>query len=145
MSWFMALWRMIRRFFRMILPFYNNHKSNSTKPTQTTSSTISSLQMLANQFKDNNSAPSSIATVISPVIVENTDVKPLIEMSATLGEPYYDERSKWEAMRLKKHFTVQSSLMLKENETTYVGAFAVATELRTVKKSPLSCMSAINV
>jgi hypothetical protein len=101
--------------------------------------------MLANQFKDNNSAPSSIATVISPVIVENTDVKPLIEMSATLGEPYYDERSKWEAMRLKKHFTVQSSLMLKENETTYVGAFAVATELRTVKKSPLSCMSAINV
>jgi hypothetical protein len=101
--------------------------------------------MLANQYEDNNSAPSNIVTVISPVIVENTDTKPLIEMSATLGEPYYDERSKWEAMRLKKHFTVQSSLMLKENETTYVGAFAVATELRTIKKSPLSCTSTFNV
>lgn len=46
--------------------------------------------------------------------------------------------SKWRSMRLKKHFTVQTSLLLKENEPAYVGAFAVSSELRTVKKSPLS-------
>jgi hypothetical protein len=52
---------------------------------------------------------------------------------------FTEQKSRWEAMRLKKHFTVQTSLLLKENKPTYVGAFSVSTELRTVKKSPLSC------
>jgi len=53
-------------------------------------------------------------------------------------------QSKWKAMRLKKHFTVQTNLMLKENETAYVGSFAVSSELRTIKKSPLSFLPFFN-
>ena len=50
------------------------------------------------------------------------------------------QKSHIEAMRIKKHFTTQTSLMLRNNETSFVGAFAVSQELRTTKKSPLSCL-----
>jgi hypothetical protein len=139
------LWRLIRRLFRILFPYIDRKPApisdNNVKQTAPGSKTITSLEMLANQYQHTDDERAEIATVIAPTIVDQNETKkPLLEMSTTLGEPpYYDERSKWEAMRLKKHFTVQSNLMLKENETTYLGAFAVATELRTVKKSPLSC------
>jgi hypothetical protein len=104
--------------------------------------TVTSLDMLANQFcedslklnkcsSSNNNSNSSIIQ-LSPVMMS--------PQNAFDDEELYDEdsQSKWKAMRLKKHFTVQTSLLLKEGETSYVGAFATSSELRTIKKSPLS-------
>lgn len=145
MYYFSLLWRLIRRFFRIMFPFLSNSVAKRDKKNeeqkQTVTKSLTTLEMLANQYQHKDDERAEIVTVIPPENqVDNFSKQPQLEMATTTGEPpYYDERSKWEAMRLKKHFTVQSSLMLKEDETTYLGAFAVATELRTVKKSPLSC------
>lgn len=79
--------------------------------------TISRLESLSNQFHLQNEPSSSLEMV-----------------------PSNDEtKSRWEAMRLKKHFTIQTNILLKPNEPTYVGAFSASTELKTVKKSPFAC------
>ncbi|KAL0489463.1 mannose-1-phosphate guanyltransferase beta [Acrasis kona] len=142
--WFSVLWRLLKRILRILVPFRRAKDDGVEKCKEDASQiyTVTSLDMLANQHQEAASDVNhAISVIVNPLPIENKDTKhQMVSMSTTAGDmPYYDERSKWEAMRLKKHFTVQSSLMLKENETTYVGAFAVSTELRTVKKSPLSC------
>lgn len=79
--------------------------------------TITKLESLANEFSLQNESSSCVEMVPS-----NNEMK-----------------SRWEAMRLKKHFTIQTNLLLKPNEPTYVGAFSASTELKTVKKSPFAC------
>ncbi|EFC47175.1 predicted protein [Naegleria gruberi] len=47
--------------------------------------------------------------------------------------------SKYEAMRIKKHFTTSTNLLIKEfDKPHFVGSFSNSTELKTIRKSPLS-------
>ncbi|KAG2379079.1 hypothetical protein C9374_007717 [Naegleria lovaniensis] len=47
--------------------------------------------------------------------------------------------SKYEAMRIKKHFTTSTNLLIRElNTPHFVGSFSNSTELKTIRKSPLS-------
>eukprot|EP00698_Gefionella_okellyi_P003177 TRINITY_DN12974_c0_g1_i1.p1 TRINITY_DN12974_c0_g1~~TRINITY_DN12974_c0_g1_i1.p1 ORF type:complete len:201 (-),score=43.59 TRINITY_DN12974_c0_g1_i1:106-708(-) len=52
-------------------------------------------------------------------------------------------RSRLTSMRLRKNFTLQTSLMLKEGQTTYAGSFALASELKTLKQGPLSFLPVV--
>jgi len=49
-------------------------------------------------------------------------------------------KSSIQAIRLRKHFTCQTQLMVQPNEPTYVGAFAMSTDIRTVRQSPLRAL-----
>lgn len=88
------------------------------------------------KYSTSQQIPLAVATTMTPAdgVVDAHSKNPLLQMNRV----YDDQKSRWEAMRLKKHFTVQTSMLLKPNETSYVGAFAVSTELRTVKRSPVS-------
>lgn len=47
--------------------------------------------------------------------------------------------SKYQAMRIKKHFTASTNLLIRElNTPHFVGSFANSTELKAIRKSPLS-------
>nr|QRZ58738.1 general secretion pathway protein D [Malawimonas jakobiformis] len=69
---------------------------------------ISALNMAANAFAD-----------------------PAVSMLAS-------RRSRLVSMRIRKNFALQTSVMLKENQATYVGAFAISNELKTIRRGPLS-------
>lgn len=64
---------------------------------------------------------------------------PALQSAEAVGGAAHSS-SRVESMRIKKNFTLQTSLMLREEDTTaYVGSFALGTELRRVHRSPLSC------
>ena len=89
---------------------------------------------MANQYDDQLHSNSS-----SKEHDKNENVIEIPKEQISMVPVFGEQKSKWEAMRLKKHFTVQTNLLLKPNKTTYVGAFNVSTELRTIKRSPISC------
>jgi hypothetical protein len=97
--------------------FISNEKVN--KNSNIYHSQFTTLDMLSNQYDFEN---------------QTTHI---ISKSPTLFNE--ENKSKLDAMRLKKHFTLQTNLLLKPNETQFVGAFSVSTELKTIKKSPFSC------
>lgn len=49
-------------------------------------------------------------------------------------------KSSIQAIRLRKHFTCQTQLLVQPNEPTYVGAFAMSTDIRKIRTSPLKAI-----
>eukprot|EP01080_Neovahlkampfia_damariscottae_P003923 gene3923-7134_t len=113
----------ILKIIRYILKIFNNLVFPQQKQTETQENEtiiqrfeFSELEYLSNQYSNRN---------------ENKSQLKMIPVSDEL-------KSRWESMRLKKHFTFQTNVLLKPNQPTYVGAFSSSTELQTVKRSPFS-------
>ncbi|KAF0852335.1 Type II secretion system (T2SS) D-like protein (GspD) [Andalucia godoyi] len=47
-------------------------------------------------------------------------------------------RSRWQGMRIKKHFVTQTAVRVRPSDSQFLGSFALSTELRTVQSGPLA-------
>eukprot|EP00761_Pharyngomonas_kirbyi_P012873 gb/GECH01012900.1/.p1 GENE.gb/GECH01012900.1/~~gb/GECH01012900.1/.p1 ORF type:complete len:223 (+),score=29.04 gb/GECH01012900.1/:1-669(+) len=136
-----------------ILPVLSSTRKNHfpTKPHNSSiqSKKVTGLEMAANQWNTGSKTKQTInedlenPKLSSTNNTHNNDLNlsshPNEEVNVQIIPSNSNNgRSRWDAMRLKKHFAVQTTVMLKENEPSFAGAFAASTELRTVKKSPFS-------
>jgi hypothetical protein len=120
---------MIIEFFKKIIEYiinllkiFKNNPKNNYKYKKTYE--LTTLELLSKRYNEEKNEKTM-------KIIEN-------EKTNNINQQY-ENNSRWESMRLKKHFTVQTNLLLKPNETQFVGAFSVSTELKTIKKSPFAC------
>ncbi len=153
------LWDLIHRIIQYCIKIWNslfqNMKQKDQNPISSSSQTVemTELDLAAQQFAElqttdntacnieDSESHALIPNIPSLSSKNNSPSSPQISMSPTLNTSdlfTFRGKSKWEAMRLNKHFTIQTTLLLKPNTPTYVGAFSVAQELRTTKRSPFS-------
>ncbi|KAL9657370.1 hypothetical protein ABK040_014359 [Willaertia magna] len=122
--------QLLFRLFQLLIGLFHFRSRRNTSKSSSYETSVDNKEI---KQSTNNQLISFHPTNNSPLKYEFTELEMLantfIETNPT----------KYEAMRIKKHFTTSTNLLIKEYDKPYfIGSFSNSTELRNIKKSPFS-------